>query len=61
MASLIINGIKFVRVSRDFKIEEATRGMAVCQSHLDDPDDLDLDWAGYYRDWQAIAISWASA
>lgn len=52
----------FVRVSRDFKIEEATRGMRLCEegARIDGQDKFDV-WMGYYRDWQAIAISWASA
>jgi hypothetical protein len=54
----------FIRVSRDFKIEEATRGMQRCEDRangfLPHMPEEHAELMAYYRDWQSIAISWAS-
>ena len=64
------NGIRYIRVSRDFKIDEACRGMRTClaAAHLPNPPNTPPhhvtephEWLAYADEWQAIAISWASA
>lgn len=52
--------IKWIKVSRDFKIEEACRGMARCQQ-LAETCPHDPTHRHWFNVWQAIAISWASA
>lgn len=60
----------FIRVSRDFKIEEAIRGQRRCLLLAVDPTaplwpfqprETPEEYIAHANTWQAIAISWASA
>ena len=53
-------GIKWIKVSRDFKITEACRGMERCYE-LAASCPHDPTHRHWFNVWQAIAISWASA